>query len=94
MDLKAKYLLDICSDPIEFLRQLRQTTEPIGGDTEYSEDGELVEYDVAIEAVKKANDVFIEKAQDFFRQSHHLFSLDGNEIDYFIEDFRNYMKGE
>jgi hypothetical protein len=55
MDLKAKYLLETCSDPIGFLNQLRQTTEPIGGGTVYSEDGELVEYDVAIEAVRKAN---------------------------------------
>ena len=39
-------------------------------------------------------DVFIEKAQDFFRQSHHLFGLDGNELYHFIEDFRKYMKGE
>ena len=39
-------------------------------------------------------DTFIEKAQDFFRQSHHLFGLDGNELYHFIEDFRKYMKGE
>ena len=55
MDLKAQYLSETCSDPIEFLNQLRQTTEPIGGSTVYDEDGELVEYEVAIEAVKKAN---------------------------------------
>lgn len=55
MDLKAKYLSETCSDPIEYLRQLRQTTEPIGGGTVYSEDGELVEYEVALEAVRKAN---------------------------------------
>ena len=65
MDLKAQYLSETCSDPIEFLYQLRQTTEPIGGGTEYREDGELVEYDVAIEAVKKANDAFIEKVINF-----------------------------
>jgi len=39
-------------------------------------------------------EVFIDKAQDFFRQSHHLFGLDGNELYHFIEDFRKYMKGE
>jgi len=66
MDLKAKYLSETCSDPIEFLYQLRQTTEPIGGGTEYCEDGELVEYDVAIEAVGKANKAFIEKACDAY----------------------------
>ena len=37
-------------------------------------------------------DAFIEKAQDFFRQSHHLFGLDGNELYHFIEDFRRYME--
>ena len=66
MDLRAKYLSETCSDPIEYLRQLRQTTEPIGGGTEYCEDGELVEYDVAIEAVRKANDAFIEEACDAY----------------------------
>lgn len=39
-------------------------------------------------------DVVIEKAQNFFRQSHHLFKLDGMELSAFIEEFRNYMKGE
>lgn len=39
-------------------------------------------------------DAFVEKAQDFFRQSHHLFGLDGNELYHFIEDFRKYMEGE
>ena len=105
MDLKAKYLSEHVSDPVEFLRQLRQTTEPIGGGTEYREDGELVEYDVAIEAIKKANNAFIEKACSWLR-TH-------SEADYFelipdanycgagnlnkkrmIEDFRKYMEGE
>ena len=103
MDLKAEHLSEHVSDPVEFLRQLRQTTEPIGGGTEYREDGELVEYDVAVEAVKKANDAFIEKALEF---------LDGCIPDYvdlihanvdtfmnvdnkrFIDEFRKYMKGE
>lgn len=66
MDLRAQHLSETCSDPIEYLRQLRQTTEPIGGGTVYSEDDELVEYEVALEAVKKANDAFIEKACDAY----------------------------
>ncbi len=66
MDLRAQHLSETCSDPIEFLNQLRQTTEPIGGGTVYSEDGELVEYDVAIEAVRKANNAFIKKAKEAF----------------------------
>lgn len=65
MDLRAQHLSETCSDPIEYLRQLRQTTEPIGGSTVYDEDGELVEYDVAIEAVGKANKAFIEKACEY-----------------------------
>lgn len=39
-------------------------------------------------------DIAIEKAQNFFRQSHHLFKLDGMELSAFIEEFRKYMKGE
>lgn len=39
-------------------------------------------------------DVFIEKAQSFFRQSHYLFHLDGMDLHNFIEDFKKYVKGE
>jgi len=100
MDLKTEYLLETCSDPIEFLNQLRQTTEPIGGSTVYSEDGELVEYDVAVEAIKKATDASIEKA---CKCIEHLLSgyiirnfnfEDSYEMDTLIEDVKEYMKGE
>ena len=106
MDLKAKYLLETCSDPIGFLNQLRQTTEPIGGGIVYSEDGELVEYEVAIEAIKKANDAFIEKACDFFEENIEeedckIGSSEWTELraeykslDSFIRAFVKYMKGE
>ena len=90
MDLIAKYLSETCLDPIEYLRQLRQTTEPIGGGTEYCEDGELVEYDVAIEAIKKATDAFIEKACEWLE--NNLQGIVGGSI--YIEDFKEYMKGE
>lgn len=59
--------------------------------------------DVLIEALSEKTeddveytrtDAFIEKAQEFFRQSNHLFSLDGMELSHFIDDFRKYMKGE
>ena len=93
MDLKAKYLSDTCSNPIEFLRQLRLTTEPIGGGTEYSEDGELVEYDVAIEAVKKATDAFIEKAWDWI-EDNLLSSNQQDKSRLYFEQFIKYMKGE
>lgn len=72
MDLRAQHLSETCSDPIEFLNQLRQTTEPIGGGTVYSKDGELVEYDVAIEAVEKANKAFIEKAGDEWKKQQMM----------------------
>lgn len=39
-------------------------------------------------------DAFIEKACSFFRQSHHLYTLDGVELQHFIDDFRKVMKGE
>lgn len=72
MDLRAQHLSETCSDPIEYLRQLRQTTEPIGGSTVYDEDGELVEYNVAIEAVEKANKAFIEKAGDEWKKQQMM----------------------
>lgn len=43
-----------------------------------------------IEYVRK--DAFIEKAYSFFRQSHHLYTLDGVELKHFIEDFKKYME--
>lgn len=54
MDYKAQITSEKYSNPFEFLNQLRQTTEPIGGGMEYCDNGEYVEYDVAVEAVKKA----------------------------------------
>lgn len=107
MDLKAEYLSETCSDPIEFLRQLRQTTEPIGGSTIYDEDGELVEYDIAIEAVRKANNASIDKACEWLNKELPITDLSpSNMLDItfkvfdkknkkvFIESFKEYMKGE
>lgn len=101
MDLKAKYLSDKCSDPIEFLNQLRQTTEPIGGGTEYSDDGELVEYEVAIIAIDKETNALIKKATEWLKKNkdNPLIKcedpcLSGYLTDEFIEDFRKAMKGE
>jgi hypothetical protein len=100
MDLKANYLLETCSDPIGFLNQLRQTTEPIGGGTVYSEDGELVEYDVAVEAIKKANDAFIEKAIKWLKENAANYVSKDNQGEPYlfwvglVEGFINYMKGK
>ena len=93
MDLKAKYLLETCSDPIGFLNQLRQTTAPIGGGTVYSEDGELVEYDVAVEAIKKATDAFIEKAEEFIYSALNDGIMGTANIEDFMKLFKKYMEG-
>lgn len=39
-----------------------------------------------------ADNTLIEKAQNFFRTTHHLHKLDGMELKNFIEDFRKMMK--
>ena len=97
MDLKAKYLSDKCSDPIEFLNQLRQTTEPIGGGTEYSDDGELVEYEVAVIAIDKATNALIKKACEWLQKNADTYiGVEGLAIlqDAFFEDFRKARKDE
>ena len=91
MDLKAQYLSETCSDPIEFLNQLRQTTEPIGGSTVYDEDGELVEYDVAIEAIGKANKAFIENACDAYCKVCKMPNCRSNECKW-ISDFKGQLE--
>lgn len=97
MDLKAKYLSDKCSDPIEFLNQLRQTTEPIGGGTEYSDDGELVEYEVAIIAIDKVTNALIEKACKWWEDELSYPSMTPEEIEWYkskVDKFRKAMKEE
>ena len=54
MDYLAQIISEKYSNPIEFLNQLRLTTEPIGGGMECCDNGEYVAYDVAVEAIKKA----------------------------------------
>ena len=93
MDLKAKYLSEHVSDPVEFLRQLRQTTEPIGGGTEYREDGELVEYHVAVEAVKKANNAFIEKALKWYCLDCECNDNCKDTKCFFYREFERYLNG-
>lgn len=86
MDSKAEYLSEHISNPFEYLRQLRQTTEPIGGSTEYAEDGELVEYDVAVEAVKKT----VDKAATWFANRYQANGsyLNADDIDDFIKTMK------
>ena len=95
MDLKAKYLSNKCSDPIEFLNQLRQTTEPIGGGTEYSDDGELVEYEVAIIAIDKVTNSLIEKACEWWKNELTYPSMAPEEIEWCkqkVNEFRKAME--
>ncbi len=87
MDFLAQIESEKYSNPIEFLNQLRQTTEPIGGGMEYYDNGEYVEYDVAVEAVKKAQQQLIDKAAEWFRSRFPNMS---NEA---IEKFKEDMKG-
>lgn len=42
------------TDPMVFLQRFRCTTEPIGGGTEYDEEGELVSWDAAVAAIEIA----------------------------------------
>ena len=88
MDCLAQIISEEYSNPIEFLNQLRQTTEPIGGGMEHCDNGEYVEYDVAVEAIRKAKKQLIDKAAEWFR---YRFPNMSNEA---IEKFKEDMEGE
>lgn len=62
MNYAIKYWKEKETNPIEFLNHFRCTTEPIGGGTEHDDDGELVNYDAAIEAISIAEKTIIDKA--------------------------------
>jgi hypothetical protein len=93
MDCLAQITSEKYSNPIEFLNQLRQTTEPIGGGMEYTNDGEYVDYDVAVEAVKKAQKQFINKAIEYIK-IHTLKTMSSRDIHNIIVDFKQVMEGE
>lgn len=97
MDILAQIMSEKHSNPIEFLNQLRQTTEPIGGGMEYSDNGEYVEYDVAVEAVKKEQKQFIDKACEWWNNELTYPTMTQAEIDWYqtkIAEFKKVMKGE
>lgn len=99
MDYMAQFMSEKYSNPIKFLNKLRQTTEPVGGEMEYCNDGEYVEYDVAVEAVKKAQKQLIDKACEFIKTSTYGYLIDKNgdtELDRetLAADMLNFMKGE
>lgn len=58
MNNRAKYDREHSKTPKEFLEKSRLTTEPIGGGVEYDDKGELVEYDVALEALEMCKEEF------------------------------------
>lgn len=49
-----EYYKEKDTDPMVFLQRFRCTTEPIGGGTEYDEEGELVSWDAAVAAIEIA----------------------------------------
>lgn len=49
-----RYYKEKDTDPMVFLQRFRCTTEPIGGGTEYDEEGELVSWDAAVAAIEIA----------------------------------------
>lgn len=54
MSYYIEYYKEKDTDPMVFLQRFRCTTEPIGGDTEYDEEGELVSWDAAVAAIEIA----------------------------------------
>ena len=96
MDILAQIMSEKHENPIEFLNQLRQTTEPIGGGMEYCDNGEYVDYDVAIEAVKKAQKQLIDKLEDWLANNIcNAYNFRGDDISAtFMNDCIKAMKGE
>lgn len=72
MDLKARNLLNSSLNPMEILSQLRQTTESIGESTEYDENGELVEYEVAVKVVEKTKSILINRVIEWLTTQDEL----------------------
>ena len=54
MNYSIEYYKERDTDPMVFLQRFRCTTEPIGGGTEYDEEGELVSWDAAVAAIEIA----------------------------------------
>lgn len=75
MDYRIKYWSEKESDPIEFLKHFRCTTEPIGGGTEFDEDGELVDWDAAIVAIEKARQNMLESLRGFANQHKDIYKF-------------------
>ncbi len=97
MDILAQIMSEKHPNPIEFLNQLRQTTEPIGGGMEYSDNGEYVEYDVAVEAIKKAQQQLTDKVCEWIKEHNaDYISIVPNDhlTNNFYDDLRKAMKGE
>lgn len=90
MDYMIEYWKEKESDSIEFLKHFRCTTEPIGGSTEYDDNGELVYYDAAIVAVGLEKRNIIHKAIEWLKQQDEMIGISFEED--FIERFKNAME--
>ena len=49
-----RYYKERDTDPMVFLQRFRCTTEPIGGGSEYDDEGELVSWEAAVSAIEIA----------------------------------------
>lgn len=79
MNNRAKYDREHSKTPKEFLKKSRLTTEPIGGGVVYDGKGELVEYDVALEALKMAREVILSSLRDTFIENKNIVDYDSSD---------------
>ena len=76
----------------EFLEHFRCTTEPIGGGTEYAEDGELVNYDVAVEAVKMTKETMTDKVCEWLYNACCEGLFTASNIEQLVNKFKKSME--
>lgn len=79
MNNRTKYDREHSKTPKEFLKKSRLTTEPIGGGVVYDDKGELVEYDVALEALKMAREVILSSLRDTFIENKNIVDYDSSD---------------
>lgn len=73
-----KYWDEQTQDPQEFLQALRCTTEPLGGSVEYDEEGDLVDYEVAVKALEKQKKQTIEEVVKYIDENLLALVVDYN----------------
>ena len=73
MNYHIQHWLEKESDPFKFIEHFRCSTEPIGGGTEYDEEGELVDYEAAITAIEMALDKkMLDRACEWLKNRHNI----------------------